>query len=427
MTDGATPGQGPSAPRTTTRLGFPRQRKAIPYGIAGLTSNIGTGMFYPFAILFFHHQLKYSLVTVSACYTVAIGLGVAGVTRSGGLVDRFGARTVLVADSLIRAAIFLTYPVLHNLALMVVLASVASLADRTDRVATQAVVAGLATEAARPAWFSLNQMVLNAGLGGGAVIGGLILATPSGYHWLAWGNSISFVVAASLYGMLRPARHQPARGTPSKPKATVAWSDRLYLKAAILGGLIYLVGLAVEIGLPIYLIAYRLEPGWTVSLVIGLNTGIVTLFQMPVTERIRRHPAMLMLAAGTGAYMVTFVLFLGTDHLSRSLLVIALALATCLFTLGELATAVTNIVVVNDLAPADRRGAYLGVAQFFVGLAVTIAPILYTAGLALSPNLLWAMMAVLSALIISAVLRLRAPVASRTIELAAQVTAPATP
>jgi MFS family permease len=291
-------------------------------------------------------------------------------------------------------------------------------------VASQTVVAGLATEEARPAWFSLNQMVQNAGLGGGAVIGGLILATPSGYHWLAWGNSISFVIVAILYGSLRPAR-EPAQGASARPKATVAWSDRLFLKAAILGGLIYLVGLAVEIGLPIYLIAYRLEPGWTVSLVIGLNTGIVTLFQMPVTERIRRHPAMLMLAAGTGAYLVTFVLFLGTDHFSRSLLVIALALATCLFTLGELATAVTNVVVVNALAPADRRGAYLGVAQFFVGLAVTTAPILYTAGLALSPNLLWAALAIVSALIIVAVLRLRAPVAARTVELTTQVAAPA--
>jgi MFS family permease len=420
VTDHAAPDEEPPAPAVTTRLGFPRQRAAVRYGLAGLANNLGTGMFYPFAILFFHHQLHASLVTVGACYTVAIGLGVVGVTRTGALADRFGARTVLVGDALIRAAIFLAYPALHDIAVVFVLAAVASLADRTDRVAGQAIVAVLAPEEARPAWFSLNQMVQNAGLGGGAVVGGLILGTSRGYDWLAWGNAISFAFVAVLYATLRiPRAPRAAKAAAAAEGARPGgvWSDRLFLRAAGLGGLVYLVGLAVEIGLPVYLVAVRHEPGWTVSVVIGINTGIVTLFQMPVTERIRRRPAMLMLASGTGAYLVTFVVFLGAGRVSGGLLVTGLALATCLFTLGELATSVTNIVVVNGLAVPERRGAYLGVAQFFVGAAVTTAPLLYTAGLQLSPNWLWTAMAVLAALIIVAVWRLRDPVAARIAEL----------
>ncbi|MFF3418812.1 MFS transporter [Streptomyces sp. NPDC002698] len=409
-----------------SRMGFPRGRHAARYGVAGLVNATGTGLFYPFALLFFHHQVAAPMVQIGACYTVAMGLGVAGVTRTGRLVDRFGARNVLVTDTLIRAAVFAAYPFVHHLAAFVALATVVSLAERTDQVASQALVAGLVPDDERPGWFALSRMTLNAGMGGGALIGGLLLASSpgGGYHWLAWANAVSFVVAAALYLPLRPVR---AAAVQAAERTTGAWRDGLFLRIAVLSGLLYLVGLAVEVGLPVYLIQYLHEPAWTVSLVFAVNTGLIVLFQLPVTERTRRRPAMRMLACGTAGYALTFLVFLTTHRVEGTVLVVSLVLAVCLFTVGELITSVTSMVIVNGLAPDDRRGSYIGVGQFFVGLGTTAAPLLFTVGLALSPGGLWLGLALLSAGIAAAVLRLRVPVTARLAAAATAVTSRAEP
>lgn len=407
------------------RLGLPRGRGALPYGLAGLVNYTGTGLFYPFALLYFHHQLDVPMVEVGTLYTVAIGAGVLGVTWTGRLVDRFGAKQVLVFDALLKAAIFACYPLLHNLTALMLLAAVVALADRTDQVAGQAVVSGLTTAENRPGWFALSRMTLNAGMGGGALIGGLLLSTSAGYPWLARGDAISFALAAAMYLLLRPTR----TAVPPKASAEGAWRDGLFLRIAVLSGLLYLVGLSVEIGLPVYLIQYLKEPTWTVSVVFAVNTGLVTLLQLPVTERIRHRPAMRMLAYGTIGYALTFFLFfLADQQVHSSLFVASLVVAVAVFTMGELVTSVTSMVVVNNLAPAARKGSYLAVGQLFVGLASTVAPILFTAGLSLSPTFLWMALSVLALGVAAAVLlsqrkvdeRLREPAA----EAAPEATAP---
>jgi hypothetical protein len=290
--------------------------------------------------------------------------------------------------------------------------AIAAIADRTDKVAAQAMVYGLAPTRARPSWFALSRMTLNAGMGGGALIGGLvILSSTTRYPWLARWDAASFAAAAVFCLFLHPAR-LPARAA-THPQQASCWTDHLFLKVATLSGLLYMIGLSVEIGLPIYLIHYLHKSSWTVSLVFGLNTGMIALLQLPVTERIRSQPAMVTMASSTAGYGLAFLLFLALPLFRGSLLIASLVVAVCLCTIGELVMTVASMVVINEIAVPERRGAYLGVSEFFAGVGVTAAPLLFTAVLTLSPAVLWIGLAVISVGIAAGALTLGRPVMTR--------------
>ena len=395
------------------KLGLPEERAAIPFGLATLINYIGTGIFYPFVLLFFRYQSGASLVAVGTCYTLATGVGVLAVVRTGNLVDRFGPRAAMVTDSLIRAVIYFSFQWIHSLVLLTVLAAVAAIADRTDKVAVQAMVYGLAPTRARPGWFALSRMTLNAGMGGGALIGGLvILSSATRYPLLARWDGVSFAVAAAICLFLHPAR-APALATAHLPRAS-GWADHLFLKVAALSGLLYMIGLSIEIGLPIYLIHFLHESTWTVSLAFGVNTGMVALLQLPITERTRSRPAMVTMAKGTVGYSLAFLLFLVFPLFRGGPLIILLVAAVSLCTIGELVMSVASMVAINEIATPERRGGYLGLSEFFVGAGVTAAPLLFTAVLTLSPALLWIGLAVVSAGIAVGSLALSRPVMIRS-------------
>jgi MFS family permease len=391
------------------RWGLPRDRYAARYGITGLVRAVGTGLFYPFSLIYFHRQLGAPLVQIGTCLTIAGVVGAIGVVHTGRLVDRFGARDMIVAATLTRAAIFALYPLVHHLGLFVLLVTVMTLGYRTDQVAGQALAAGLAPPGQSASWLALSRMTLNAGIGLGAMTGGLLLATPSHGDWLVLANAVAFTTVAAI-SLTFPAVGERAAGTATDGGV---WHDRLFLSVALLNGMWLLVGLAVEVGLPVYLVLYLHTPPVLVGVVVVLNTGLVILLQLPVGRAIRDRPVMRAFALGVGAYAVTFGILFTTRGADGSALIAALLVAVCTFTVGEMVVAVAGMVVVNRLAPPGRLGAYVGVSHLFAGLGSAAAPALFTAGLQTSPGGLWLFLAGLGVVMAGVALRLQAPVSAR--------------
>jgi MFS family permease len=388
------------------RLGVPRHRYAARYGITGLIRAIGTGLFYPFSLIYFHHQLGASLAHIGVCLTIAGLVGAAGVVHTGRLVDRFGARDVMVAATLTRAAIFAVYPVVHHVPVFAVLVATMTLAFRTDQVAGQALAGNLAPPGESATWLALSRLTLNAGVGVGAMAGGLLLSSPSHGSWLALANTVAFLVVAAISTTF-PAGGE--RMVAARQDEQI-WRDRLFLGVALLNGVWLLVGLAVEIALPVYLVLYLHTSTVLVSVVVVLNTGLVFLLQLPVGRIIRDRPVMRMFAAGLAAYAVTFAILFATRRAGGPALIAAVLVAVCTFTLAEMVVAVCGMVVVNRLAPPGQLGAYVGVSQMFAGLGGAAAPAVFTTGLQLSPAGLWFVLAALAVVLTGVCLRLQAPV-----------------
>ncbi|MBO4210276.1 MFS transporter [Micromonospora echinofusca] len=383
--------------RTVEALGLPHDRQALRYGVGALINAVGTGLFYPFSLLYFHHQLGMPLGLIGLALSIATAASLLGVAGAGRLVDRLGARPVLVAASVLRGGAYLGFVFAASLPTFVACALVDALCMRVGQLAEQAAIAETAEPDEQSRWYALSRTTLNAGIGGGALLAGLLVSTTATYLPLLVGNAVSFFVAALLYAGLRSRTvvgvEPPRRLTGS------ALRDRLFLLVAGANAVLWLCALMVDIGLPVFLVEFADAPAWLVGLVFGLNTALVILIELPLTKHTNHRPRLTVVAWGALCHLVAFALLLPLLAVETTLLVTLLVVGVVTLTLGEVLTAVAATVATTALAPAARRGGYLAVSHLMMGVASAGAPILITGTLAVSPLLTWIVAGILSALV----------------------------
>lgn len=395
------------ASRLRDRLHLPAGSQSLPYGAASLINALGTGVFLPFAVLFFQHRLGLAFGRVGLGLSVAATIALLGVVAAGQVIDRVGAKHVLVAAVFTRALAYLAYLHVTTFAAFLCVATLDAVCLRVSQLAEQAVVGDLAQHSDPDRWFALSRTAMNAGLGGGALLGGVLISLDDGsYTWLAFGNAVSFVLAGTLYARLRSA---PRAGRRQRFVSAI-WRDRDFLRLCLANAVLWLCAMAVEIALPVYLKAYLRAPAWTVSLVFTLNTFLVLLLQMSVTRSTERMPKARVMLCGTACYAGSFLLLLAMTEISRAALVMILVPAVAIFTAGEMLVAVAGATLITSLATGSDRGPYLAASHLMLGAAGAAAPVLLTGTLEVNPALMW----VLMVLLVSAAATLVAPFASAT-------------
>jgi MFS family permease len=127
----------------------------------------------------------------------------------------------------------------------------------------------------------------------------------------------------------------------------------------------------------------------TYGLLISLNGVLVVLCELPLTTITKRYPARRMIALG--------YLLIGTGFTSNVLVrtIPLLVLTVVLFTVGEMISMPVSGAYVADLAPAHRRGLYMGTYGMTWSLAFVCGPSLGMLLFAKSPLALWLLCGVL--------------------------------
>jgi MFS family permease len=133
-------------------------------------------------------------------------------------------------------------------------------------------------------------------------------------------------------------------------------------------------------------------------LVISLNGLLVVLFELPLTTITKRYPARKMMALG----FVIIGLGFASNSFERTLPLIALSVV--LFTCGEMIAMPVSGAYVADLAPANRRGLYLGTWGLTWSVAFVCGPSLGMLLYASSPKTLWVVCGVLGVLAAATIL-----------------------
>lgn len=393
------------------RLGVPRGRNARIYGLAGLVNYIGKGIFFPFSILFFHDQLDSSLSSIGAVLIVSGVLGTFVAGSTGRLIDRFGARNITVTIALARAALLPTYLLIDQLWQFLLIVCLLAAVERTDSTSAQVIVSSLASPDERSSWFAMNRLALNAGLGSGALIGGVLVTLTDSYAPALLGWSAGCVTVAGLYLML-PARPGD-REVKKSPSEQGPWRDGFFLLLSSFNGVRLLIGLALEIGLPIFVVlGLGLSPA-VVAVAFFLNTALVTLLQLRVAQSTRKYSPVTVLDTGLAAYIAAFALLVVASTLGDRPAVVLVIVATVVFTAGEMLSSVTGMLIITDASPPAQLGAYVGVSQVFTGLAITVGPFVYAAGLSVSAGGFWMVLGALCAAMIVSSRWIRGSLAQR--------------
>ncbi|MGW0417281.1 MFS transporter [Streptomyces collinus] len=85
---------------------------ALP--VAAAVNGVGTGMYVPFTLVFFHSVTGLSFAAVGAVLTATGLAGIAALPLAGAMVDRYGAKRVQYLLYGVRVLGFALYPLAHR-------------------------------------------------------------------------------------------------------------------------------------------------------------------------------------------------------------------------------------------------------------------------------------------------------------------------
>ncbi|WP_033260813.1 MDR family MFS transporter [Amycolatopsis vancoresmycina] len=382
----------------TELLGLPRTRGRRPLVAAQAVDALGTGLFLPFAVVYFHAAKGLPLTAAGAALSAAALLALPAGPLAGPLVDRLGARRVVVIANLLRVLTFAGYVVAGSLWQLVVLAALTFWGEGLFWPASSALVAQVADDGQRARWYAMDRALRNVGIGAGGLAGGVLVAWGGvgGYTAIVLANAATFLVAAGLVASWRgsaAAPPHPLREAEARTGYRAVLADRAFRRVLVTVFVFALCDLAFTVLLSAYVIDTLGLPSWQPGLLFALNTVLVVAGQTVVASRLegRGQPRVLQVAAAVWA--LSFLLFAVVPAAVPGAAIAVLTVATAVFTAAELLQAPTSSALTVALAPPHLRGRYFGLEELLWGAARVIAPVTFTALLAGSALLPWLVLA----------------------------------
>ena len=364
------------------------------YMLGMLVDSLGSGMYLPLSLLYFHRVTGIPLVQVGALLTVAAVLGLVANPYGGALVDRYGAMAVMLATYAVRAVGFGAYALVDNRVEMLAATMLVAFGDQVSPASSQALVAEIATGGRRDRLIAAQRGLRNAGLGAGGLIAGATVAagTLGAYRVIVLADAASFVLAALLVAGIPTSRTGTSarKARPGRGGYRQVFKDRpftLLTCANLPTALGYKV---LSVVLPLYLTQrLGLSASW-VGVTFAVNTALCALLQVPVTHLLRNTRRTRATALGGAVFTLSFVVYAASGALHGQAAALGgLFAGTVLFSLGELMHGATSSALAASAAPESLRGRYLSFYQFSWAIPAALAPVVLTALLAASPLLLW--------------------------------------
>ncbi|MFJ1759084.1 MFS transporter [Amycolatopsis sp. NPDC088138] len=382
----------------TELLGLPRTRGRLPLVAAQGVDALGTGLFLPFAVVYFHVAKNLPLTAVGGALSAAALLALPAGPLAGPLVDRLGARRVVVVANLLRVLTFAGYVFAGSLWQLVVLAALTFWGEGLFWPASGALVAQVADEGQRARWYAMDRALRNVGIGVGGLVGGVLVAWggTGGYTGIVLLNAATFLVAAALVASWRGPASTPApppRETAARGGYRAVLADRAFRRVLVTVFVFALCDLALTVLLSAYVIDTLRLPSWQPGILFALNTVLVVAGQTVVASRLEGHRKSRVLQVAAVVWALSFLLFAVVPLAVPVPAIVVLAVATAVFTAAELLQAPTSSALTVALAPPHLRGRYFGLEELLWGAARVVAPVTFTALLAGGAQLPWLVLA----------------------------------
>ncbi len=270
---------------------------------------------------------------------------------------------------------------------------------------SQAVIADVTPPDRRPAAYGL----LAAALAAAGVVSGLLAAVLASIdlRWLFIADAATCVICAAAVATLLPASARTAPDLPP-PGAREGWKDRRLLVALGWGTVFAVVYLQLFTALPLTLTARGFDPS-TMGVLLTVSATTMIAGQAVLTRtRLRDLDDVTALTLGS------LVLACGLLATGYATTLIGFAVASIIWSVGELVLVGRAYTVVTAISPAGGRGTYLAIYGTSWGVAGIAAPLtgtqLLTHG---GPPLLWTLAASLCLLLAATPRLLRTHLAPR--------------
>ncbi|MCL4505726.1 MAG: MFS transporter [Chloroflexi bacterium] len=350
------------------RSEYPRQFWLVFWGM--LISSVGGSMIWPFLMVYVSGRLRLPMTAAASLMTLSAISGLVASFIAGPIVDRLGRKWVMVISLVMNAAGYAFMSHADTLLVFAILMIVNGIFNPLYRIGVDAMVADMIPHEKRPDAYSLTRMANNIGVAVGPAVGGFMAAIS---------YSIAFYIAAAgllVYGALitffaietMPA-HSEHHHTERLGGYGAILRDTPFIGFVASFTFVTMAAAMVWILLAVYTKQNFGVPESQYGFIPTTNALMVIFFQFAVTLVTKRFSPLPMIALGAFFYTVaTAGIVLGQGFWGFWLCMVIL-------TVGEMIMQPTASTYVAGLAPADKRGRYMGLFGLTWNVSMGIGPL----------------------------------------------------
>ena len=351
--------------------GLPHDMWALFF--TSLINRSGT-MVIPFLALYLTKKIGVSPAEAGMALLVYGAAAFIAAPLTGKLSDKLGALKVMKFALFGSGIIFFLYSFITDYYWILVASFVLAAVNEAFRPANLSLITEIVTPPQRRMAFALNRLAINAGMSIGPVIGGFL--TLIDYHYLFYANAVASIAAGIYFSSIKwsslaGSEKEKTTKKVSKVKFSIL-SDKtflFFLFAVVPANLVFFQHIGA---LPLYIVN---DLGYTTAafgLLGSINTLLIIIAEVPLNNWMNDTPYRKSLIIGA------LLAGIGFGGFAISTTVIPLVLSIVVFTFGEMIFFPITAAYTSEIAPADRRGEYMGYYQMTFSFAFSAGPWLGT-------------------------------------------------
>ena len=338
-----------------------------------LINRSGT-MVIPFLVLYLTQKIG---VTASEAGTALLVYGIGAFVSApltGRLADKIGALKVMKASLVGTSLLMLVYGFITNYYLILIFSFLLSIVNEAFRPANLSLISEIVTPSQRRISFALNRLGINIGMSIGPVVGGFL--TLIDYHLLFYVNAFASL-AAGAYLIITPWTSLSEREssdqeiTHQKLNSTVLGDKKFlfFLFAVIPANLVFFQHLG---GVPLYVVDDLKYSTAAFGLLSAINTVLIIIAEVPLNNM------MSSISYSRSMFIGALLAAIGFGAMALARETAPLIITIIIWTFGEMIFFPVTAAYASEIAPAKKRGEYMGYYQMTFSFAFSAGPWLGT-------------------------------------------------
>jgi MFS family permease len=371
------------------RAALPASRDARWILLGTLFSAIGRGLTLPFLFIYLNQVREVEAGTVGLLvgWMGAVALALAPV--GGTLVDRLGARYVVLPCLAIESAGTASLAFVNGTVSAFLVLTLIALGGATLWSAQTTILATLVAPDERQRAFGLSFTLLNLGIGIGGVVSGAVVDTSRAVTFQAiyFGDAVSYVIPAVILLALphvgrRIAVDAPvsAEAQPSRGGYAEVLRNRAFVHYIVFALTLTTVGYAqIEIGFTAFSTVVAKVPPGVIGWALAANTLVIVVAQLFVVRWLEGRSRTRALAVVGLIFATSWVVLAGAGiaggNGARAVAIAGVVACSVIFAMGETLLSPIMPAITNALATDELRGRYNAMGSMIWGVSGIVGPI----------------------------------------------------